>query len=450
MARREGTVTDPGGPGIPTGVVRKDPNNPVHFGGDPRSSGPYVDPRVNDPSAIRYAQSVETRRRPPAAIPRYTNPVADGPDLPIPRLDGDAVGGMPMSEQARQQRALPQPNFGDLIPAEPALGTAKPGIVDGTAHQQPPAPPPRSGGLVPPSGIRPTDLLPEQATHDPAFQTGGGAMFATNQPALAYKYGVIRNGEFIAPQRLKAAPGPAASPGAPQRSGTLRPETVDGLKALEAFQAKRQQAESGDQPAEEQRIEQEAQQGPAGGAGSTERALSEGDKKQLLDDMDDFDLSRLKSALFKDLLNNDEQKKIVEARLKPLDLTDLIVSGRVTQVVPVHPNVFEPEFQSYVVGEDLIVKRLIHEESVSLKPSDRYMLDKYNLMGLTIALRGINKRLFPDYRNEKGLFEEELFWAKYNIVSRFDFHMTASLLINWFWFDMRVRKLFKAETVGNG
>jgi hypothetical protein len=284
-------------------------------------------------------------------------------------------------------------------------------------------------------------MLPEQATQDPDFRTGPGSMFAANQPAMALKHGVIRNKQFISPAQLRGAS--AAG------TGGLRPETVDGLKALEEFQQARQRSESGEANQDQQEIK-DSMAGPAGGAGSTEKPLSEEAKKELLDDMDEFQLSRLKNALFKDMLNNEEQKAIIEARLKPLDLSELIITGRVSQTVPIHPGVFEAEFQSYAAEEDLVVKRMIGEEAVSLRPSDRYLMDKYHLMGLTIAVTAINRKPLPDYRDHKGAFSEEKFWAKYAIVARFNYHMMASLMVNWFWFDIRVRKLFRAETLGNG
>jgi len=446
MKRTPGSVTDPGGPGIAPTTSIRDKNNPTQLGPDPRGPRqPFVDPAVADPVAIKYAQGAEGRRRnAPAPIPRYSEPVAGGPDLPIPHLGSDATDGT-MADQARRQRGLPQPG---LIPDlnsvlatmgnEPALQRGGPGIVAGDAHHQTPAAPNALSQNLPPS-LRRDDMLPEQATKDPTFQQGPGSMYAANQPALALKYGVMRNKQFIPPQQLK-------SPAVP---GGLRSETVAGLQALEEFQTQRRQVESGDAAVDRQ-IAKEAAAGPAGGAGTTEKPLTDDDKKQLLDDMDEFQLSRLKNALFKDMLNNDEQRAIIEARLAPLDLSDLIVTGRCSQLVPIHPGVFEAEFQSYASEEDLRVKRMIGEEAASLRPSDRYLMDKYHLMGLTIAIAAINKRPLPDYRDAKGDFDDDKFWVKYGIVARFNYHMMASLMVNWFWFDMRVRELFRAEALGNG
>lgn len=436
-------VLAPGGPGLPPTSVRRDPTNPAVLGIDPRVQ-PFVDPRISDPTALRYASEAQGRRR-GLPLPKYTEPVAGGPDMPIPLLTGEAVRGTTMAEQALQQRGVAAPVMPELagvlrgMGMEPALNSGA-SIVEGTAHQQPVSAP-RSGGLQPPPGILPADLLPEQATKDPNFQQGHGSMFAVNQPELAMKYGVMRGKTFVPPQQLRPV----------QRTpttGALKPETVDGLRALKELDEARQGAESGRTMSDRQ-ISEDAKNGPAGGVGETKASLTQEERDKLMGDLDDYQVSRLKSALFKDMLNNETQRDIIEARLQPLDLGDLIITGRVTQVVPVTPHRFEPEFQSYDGEDDLVVKRLIGEES-GQATSDRYILDKYQLMGLTIALRSLNKRQLPDYRDHNGKFDDNLFWSKYAIVSRFNYHMLASLMVNWFWFDMRVRRLFRAEELGNG
>jgi len=439
MKRSPENAVDPGGPGVPGGVVRRDKANPTQLGNDPRNPKPFVDPAVTNPAALSYAIGAEGRRR-NNPLPKYTDPVAGGPDLPIPLLSGEASGGT-MVEQARQQRGMPAPGGIPALNAvlssmagEPAVRGG--GIVEGTEHQQAPAPV-RAKTAAPniPSTILRDDMLPDQATKDPNFRQGPGSMYAVNQHELALRYGVMRNGKFVPPQQLRSD--------SSKVTGKLSPESVEGLQAIAELQ------KAGDKVSSQQE-ESAAMAGPAGGAGKTERPLTEADKKQLLDDMDEFELSRLKNALFKDMLNNDEQRQVIESRLKPLDLDNLIITGQVSQNVPIHPGKFEAEFQSYAAEEDLRCKRMIGEEAATLKPSDRYLMDKYHLMGLTIAIRAINRMPLPDYRDEKGDFDEDKFWAKYAVVARLNYHMMASLMVNWFWFDMRVRKLFRAETLGNG
>jgi hypothetical protein len=469
MARREegggDVIATPAGPGIPEGTTRRDKGNPTQLGtnalGPPK---PFVDPNITDPQALRYAQAAEQRRR-PVQIPRYTDPVAGGADVPIPPLNADAIGGMPMSQQAVAMRGgqpqMPMPSFAPSPSQEPALvrpaGMPAPsGIVSGVEHLGPPPPPPRSGGLVMPGGIMPTDTLPPTAQTDPMFRQGQGAMVAANQPELAYKYGVMRNGQYVAPQALKAPTSPRQVGGAAKgQPAQLSQQTLAGLQAVQDFNNTRERAESGGgSAAVDRKIAAEAEAGPAGGAGATRAPLSEGEKKNILDEMDEFDITRLRNAIYKDLLNNDEQKKLIEARLKPLDLSDLILSGRVTQIVPIVPNKFEPEFQSYSGDEDLYVKRLLGMEMENLKPLntgfERYVTDKYTLMGLTVAVKAINKVQFETIYDVNGNWDEAKFWAKYKVISNFNYHMIGSLVVNWFWFDLRVRYLFKAEALGNG
>jgi hypothetical protein len=427
-----GSIVSPGGPGIPPAAVLRDPSQPAQMG----VGEPFVDKRVQDPAALAYANRAQGRRR--EQLPMYTQPVAGGPDVSIPRLDGEATEGT-MAEQAARQR-MPMPNVGQLVAGmaqQPALRGG--GIVEGASHQQPMMAKPKLTGTPTLPGVQAGDILPEEATHDPSFQQGHGSMFAVNQPAMAAKYGVVRGKDHISPQLLAGVRTPATGSRTP-----LRPETVEGLQALEAARRR------ADQSGVDKQVQEESMRGPAGGAGQTKPAMSEDEIQKLLESLDDYDISRVKRALFKDMLNNESQREIVEARLQPLDLSSLITSGRVTQLVPIVPGQLEPEFQSYDGEEDLVIKRLVGIEARTSGANDRYILDKYQLMGLTIALRALNRQQLPDYLDAEGVFDEDLFWKKYEIVSRFNYHLLASLTVNWFWFDTRVRRLLRAEELGNG
>lgn len=455
MAQRTDETIDPGGPGVPGGApIRRDATNPTHFGGDPRlGPQPFIDPRIADPAALKYAQSAEMRRR-QVVIPRNAGLVAGGADVMIPRLDSDPVPGLTMREQAQMQRAQESGAVAGLVAgmAQPAIG----GIVSGTEHQQASAaelPKNTRGEQL--TGLLTSDTLPDVVMKDPTFQTGGGSMMAVNQPHLARKYGVIRDGKHVPAQALvdqqaRARQIRAGGTGnAP--AGALKPETLEGLQALQDFNQARQTAEN---PSNDARVEQSALRGPAGGAGETKPPMTEAEKRDLLDSMDAFDVSRTRNALLKDLLNNDDQRDLIEKRLKPLDLGDLILTGRVQQRVPISPGVFEPVFQSYAGEEDLFIKRIIGEEVRQNEATDQYALDKYTYMGLTISVHSIysqgKQNVLPSYCDASGEFNEDAFWKKYAVVSKWNYHMLSSLAANWFWFDIRVRKLFRAETLGNG
>ena len=381
---------------------------------------PVIDPAVTgpmmDPSARRYQQQMEERR--------YGAPVG-GEHVPIPRLDASQNDGMSMSDNARVQR---QPMIGSQMPGG--------GIFGDPAAAQAAAPAKLN--------LFPADLLPEAAKSDPMFQQGMGSMNASNQPHLAQKYGVIRNGQFIPAQMLSTG-----------RAG-LKSETVEGLKQLAEFQKTREKVESG-----EQAIEDQAAEGPAGAgarlAGGDAAASTQADRKKMqeqINELDDFDYHTYREMMMKDILNNEEQRRVIEERLKAdgseLSITDLVTTGYVPQIVHVVPGKFFPEFQSMTAEEDLALKRLIAMEAKELNISDKYLLDKYSMMSVAVGLRSINKIPLPDHKDKQGKFDDAAFWQKFNHVVKYPFHMIASLGVQYFWFDIRVRKLFVAEKVKNG
>jgi hypothetical protein len=322
----------------------------------------------------------------------------------VPRLDTEALPGLTMADQAALARGV-----------------------------EPPA-----AAAAPSPSILPHDLLPETARSDPEYREGAGSRYASSQPELARRYGVVRGGRHVPPSDLdRPRPG-------------LRPETLAGLQGLAASQEDARAREA----AKDLEARAAAEKGPAAAAARVGEppAPEEGASgaEAAAQKLDEFDLQTLRRMMMKDLLNNDEQKKIIEARLEPLSLDDLIVRGFVTQTVPVVPGKFEPELQSMSADEDLELKRLIVEHTKSLQVGDRYVLDLFALMTVAAGLRAINKKPLPDHRDADGRFDKDAFWRKFDIVRRMNLHMLASVGVNYFWFDVRVRRLFVAEALGNG
>lgn len=384
------------------------------------TSGPYVDPRVAphmaSPAAIAYQKSLEARR---AAEPRGGAPMP-----PIPRLDAPHQDGMTMADQAIAQQ-------GQYAPMGAPQGTIFTPEAMGHA-------------LAPKGGLLNTDVLPEQARQDPQFREGHGSMYAVNQPALAHKYGVIRSGKHIPPQQLDTG-----------RPG-LKSKTVEGLEELAKFNQQRRDVESGDVA-----VERAASEGIAGQAAKLANPSGEGDVKPVTDDqkkevenaiknMDEFDFNAFREIMMKDLINNDEQRSIIEERVKPLDLSELIMNGRVKQHIPIITGKYEPTFQSFTGEEELALKRLLMDERKGIEAPDRYLLDKFQLMTVALGIDKINTTQLPSHLNQEGNFDDALFWKKFNRVLKFPFHMLASIGVHYYWFDIRVRKLFVAERIKNG
>jgi hypothetical protein len=308
------------------------------------------------------------------------------------------------------------------------------------------------------NSIQPGDMLPPEALQDPTFQQGTGANFAANQPHLVLKYGLVRGGQVMSPQALaqstKTAP------------GQLSPQSVEGLQALQQHQ--RQAAEGMPQTEE-----QAARQAAAGAAAQSSRVgkpynrvegpeekseTSDEDRKKIkeaIEKMDSFDYDALQRQMEEDILNNPEQREIIEARLKELDFDELVTKNRVTQDVIIHPGSDTRgrlwfTYESMTGEEDLVLKQIIMKESKSIEVTGQYLLDKFAFMSIAIGLKAINGNALPRHTNEKGEFDEDKFWLKFNWVLQKPLHLLSCIGINHTWFEQRVRKMFVAEKLGNG
>jgi len=293
------------------------------------------------------------------------------------------------------------------------------------------------------SALMAGDLLPEMAKDDPSYQGGMGSMNASSQPHLAMKYGVVRNGKFMAPQQLQSG-----KPGLSQK-------TQEGLKVLKDLQ---DQAEQVAQSQDDKKAVEEAGESIGGAAakiaGGTEKPVTSEERKEFekaMRNLDDFDMNTFAEMTMKDILNNDEQRQLVEERLDPLDLDEYIMTGRVRQTVPIIPGKYEPVFQSYNQEEDLALKRLLVLERKNFTDApNRYFLDKYSVMGVALGLSRLNRNILPDHLDKEGNFDDGMFWKKFNLTVKLGFHLVASLAVHFYWFDIRVRKLVQAKRLGNG
>jgi hypothetical protein len=430
-------MTDQNGP---KGVVDMRPE---------RHGGRVIDPKAA--AAEAYAAGMAARaqqRAQKAQTQKYAQPVGGAPTPSIPRLDQEAAKGAPMAAQAETANAPTQHEVMQQMARQASTGSS---IVEPPVNL--PGAPPKMAqqALQAGSGIAPNDMLPAQAQEDPAFQQGAGAMFAANQPHLAAKYGVIRNGQHIPPQQLVSQAQP----------GSLSPASIQGLQALQGMNRV---------PEGMPRTEEEAESQAAAGAASQSARIGkppgdpdmgekvgedvspEDEKKvqEAINKMDSFDYDSLRRQMSEDMLNSPEQKKIIESRLTELDIDDLIMKNRVTQDVIIHPERLWFTFESMTGEEDLTLKRLIMQESKSIEVTGQYLLDKFAFMSIAVGLRSICANPLPDHRNEKGEFDDKKFWIKFHWLLQQPLHLLSCIGINHTWFELRVRKMFVVEKLGNG
>ena len=328
------------------------------------------------------------RRDPLAHVKQGDMPRGGVPHVRIPRLDAKP---MESGGTMHQQAAVLTDPTSPLSPAyNPALVMERKG-QNMNKNQGPFQP------------------LPPEAAADPRFRPGMGSMVSGNQPQLA------DGGAYKPPLSQESVD--ALKNFAKVAEGTLLAETMPRMATHEE---------------EEEEIES--------------KLLSKGAvvEKQVLGTAEEIE-SEIRSIIgddpTADHLNNPLRRKDIESRLVPLDLIDLIVQGELRQNIPIVPGKLEIELRSPSIDEDLSVKRLMYDE----KGGDRYLLDKYIVLNLTLALVSINKQELPTHLKD-GVFNEQLFLKKYGRVKKFPIQLIGDLGLQYAWFDQRVRKLLSNQT----
>lgn len=433
--------------------------------GEKQSRAVFIDPRVNpamlgDPETAAYAAGLgaraQQRRVKAAGLPKYQQEVGGGPVPNIPLLNQEAAQGVPMAQQASQVNQMP---YGEMMQQ---AGQA----IQSGSIVEPPMHIPRMNtqqqaqqAII--NSIQPGDMLTSEAQQDPTFQQGTGSQFAANQPHLVLKYGLVRGGQVVTPQQLAQS--------SQARPGQLSAKSVEGLQALQNHQ--RQAAEG--MPQTEEQAEKQAAAGAAAQSsrvgkpynrkedpeGQPEGSPEDEEKKrkiqEAIEKMDSFDYDALRREMEEDILNNPEQREIIEARLKPLDFDELVTKNRVTQDVVIHPGTGDKKglwftYESMTGEEDLVLKQIIMKESKSIEVTGQYLLDKFAFMSIAIGLKAINGHVLPRHTNDQGEFDEDKFWVKFHWVLQKPLHLLSCIGINHTWFETRVRKMFVAEKLGNG
>ena len=176
-----------------------------------------------------------------------------------------------------------------------------------------------------------------------------------------------------------------------------------------------------------------------------EKKIEEQAKKELEEEYEEYDLGPRNEAQL--VLANQKRRKEIEARCDPMPIEDLILKGEVRQVIPIVPDRFVVELRSTFPEESLFVKRKIAEDKAV---SDQHTLERYGLLQLCCALVRINGERFPNHLDDNQSPDEVLFNKKYARMMKLSGYVINDLMVNLGWFDIRVRKLFNTEAMGNG
>lgn len=371
---------------------------------------------------------------------KYNTPVAGGPSPQVPVLSDPRLNELANIPEKGGRMTLED--------AAEAVNRRSRGVPV-NAPQDIFSPPMQNEG----AGLLATDILPEDATKDPAFIMGQGSMFAIHQPNLARKYGVIRNKKWIPPQQINQQYQPTVIPdsNAPSERMKLSPATEEGLRAAAQYTEQRRMME-------EQNEKQKQEAPPPPTPEPVGKKYSEMSIEEKLSKLDAFDQNKVEEFIRDNDLNTKAQKELIEKRIKDsgydLSIDEMVMTNKVRQRIPIKPGKFEVTLESIDVEVDLALKHLIMEEAKKQEVSEKYYLDKYSFMAITVSLVEIqgstSKKIFPSCFDSEGRFNRDLFWKKWDVIVKLNFWMAASICTHFSWFDQRVQQLYRVEDVKNG
>lgn len=236
---------------------------------------------------------------------------------------------------------------------------------------------------------------------------------------------------------------------------TLSPETVAGLRALHDQVAAQQVPAPPPTPPPAPEAPVVASSAPAKPepAKKSVTKLSEDEKRDVAETSDlDFDL--MMARLRSDVINNQEERKAVEARLKPMDLSDGLLTGEFKQHVPIYPGKLEVVFRTITPLENEELRRKVLEHVLEDERFANVMGEKYGFMQTVAAVHSLNGQELPKHltAGDKGgrKFLWDVFEKKVSVFMAYPGPLIHALGTHAYWFDLRVRALFTSAALKNG
>lgn len=138
--------------------------------------------------------------------------------------------------------------------------------------------------------------------------------------------------------------------------------------------------------------------------------------------------------------DNPEVRRHIEAGCTPMDFSDLVLTGRVSQLVPIIPDKFEVGFQSLLASENYWIERNAEKEAAT----DWGMRSWMGYARLAMSLTEVNGKELPAVVTKTGI-DEEAWRERFDTVMNMGEKPVEYLLINLNWFGARVDQLYKND-----
>ena len=234
----------------------------------------------------------------------------------------------------------------------------------------------------------------------------------------------------------------------------LKPETLAGLRAL--HEATSQQREGTPDAVAATAAPTPTAAEPAKEDQKKLKSITRDDEREAFAESSDLDVDLMMERMRSDVINNAEERKAVEARLKPMDLADGLLTGEWRQHVPIQPGKLEVMFRTITPLENEEIRRHILGEILADERQARWSGERYGFMQTVAAVHSINGQELPRHLTtpDKGAAGRKFLWdvfaKKVDLFMAYPGPLIHALGTHAHWFDLRVRSLFSASALKNG
>lgn len=136
--------------------------------------------------------------------------------------------------------------------------------------------------------------------------------------------------------------------------------------------------------------------------------------------------------------DNPEIRAKIEAMCTEMDFSDLVLTGRVGQSVPILSNKLEVRFRSLLASENFWIERKAEGEAAT----DWGLRSWMGYARLVLSLDSINGNAFPPYETKDGEIDSDKFNERFKKVMNMGEKLVELLLIHLHWFNDRVDRLY--------
>jgi hypothetical protein len=182
--------------------------------------------------------------------------------------------------------------------------------------------------------------------------------------------------------------------------------------------------------------------------GQTTEELDKADGKVVKERDNDFDFDAINET--QKMLMSPDRRKLIEGRLSPLDIEDMIVKREIQQTVVVIPGKLSYTFRTFNQSESLFCLRYVYDFPGSMIFANELL----NTCKMVCSLVAVNGAMLPDHRkglgSDKEEVDRELFEKKKHHVAGLPVQLIGDLSVNAIWFNDRVTKLFSLDNLKNG